>query len=98
MSRFDSETYENIKEDMLASLHEDYGVDAQEGSFMDIAVSKMAARLEEAYIDIDNIDQNLLIDTMDREHLIESGAEVGLLVDEGTSAVVKGKLNVKCEI
>lgn len=98
MSRFDSKTYENIKEDMLASLHEDYGVDAQEGSFMDIAVSKMAARLEEAYIDIDNIDQNLLIDTMDREHLIESGAEVGLLVDEGTSAVVKGRLNVQCEI
>ena len=98
MSRFEDNTFESIREQMLTDVHADMGIDAQEGSLISNAIALIANRLEEAYADLDSVNDNLLVDTMDREHLIESGAEVGLPVDEGDYAVLTGYLNIPVEL
>lgn len=94
MSLYDDRTAENLQAEMRADLSSD--VDQQEGSFIDLALAKQATRLEEAYENLEYVYDNMFCDTQDREHLIESGAEAGLLIDEGTQAVVLATVN--CEI
>jgi len=94
MSLYDDRTFENLQAEMRADLSAD--VDQQEGSFIDIALGKQAVRLEEAYENLDYVYDNMFCDTQDREHLIESGAEAGLLIDEGSQAVVLATVN--CEV
>lgn len=94
MSLYDDRTAENLQEEMRADLSTD--VDQQEGSFIDLSLAKQATRLEEAYENLEYVYDNMFCDTQDREHLIESGAEAGLLIDEGTQAVVLATVN--CEV
>lgn len=94
MSLYDDRTYENLMEEMRNDLSID--VDQQEGSFIDLALGKQAVRLEEAYENLEYVYDNMFVDTQDREHLIESGAEAGLLIDEGSQAVVLATIN--CEV
>ena len=94
MSLYDDRTFENLQAEMRADLSAD--IDQQEGSFIDIALGKQAVRLEEAYENLDYVYDNMFCDTQDREHLIESGAEAGLLIDEGSQAVVLATVN--CEV
>lgn len=94
MSLYDDRTAENLQAEMRADLSSD--VDQQEGSFVDLSLAKQATRLEEAYENLEYVYDNMFCDTQDREHLIESGAEAGLLIDEGTQAVVLATVN--CEI
>lgn len=94
MSLYDDRTFENLQAEMRADLSAD--IDQQEGSFVDIALGKQAVRLEEAYENLDYVYDNMFCDTQDREHLIESGAEAGLLIDEGSQAVVLATVN--CEV
>lgn len=94
MSLYDDRTYENLMEEMRNDLAID--VDQQEGSFLDLALGKQAVRLEEAYENLEYVYDNMFCDTQDREHLIESGAEAGLPIDEGSQAVVLATVN--CEI
>ena len=94
MSLYDDRTFENLMAEMRADLSED--IDQQEGSFIDIALGKQAVRLEEAYAELDYVYENMFLDTQDREHLIESGAEAGLPIDEGSQAVVLATIN--CEV
>ena len=39
----------------------------------------------------------MFVDTQDREHLIESGAEAGIPIDEGSQAVVLATVNCELE-
>lgn len=94
MSLYDDRTYENLMAEMRADLSDD--IDQQKGSFIDLALGKQAVRLEEAYENLEYVYDNMFCDTQDREHLIESGAEAGLPIDEGTPAVVLATVN--CEI
>ena len=94
MSRYDDRTYENLMEEMREDLSDD--IDQQEGSFVDLSLGKQAVRLEEFYEELEYVHDNMLVDTQDREHLIESGAEAGLPIDEGSPAVVLATIN--CEV
>lgn len=96
MSLYDDRTYENLMEEMRNDLSID--VDQQEGSFLDLALGKQAVRLEEAYENLEYVYDNMFCDTQDREHLIESGAEAGLPIDEGTQAVVLATINCEIEL
>lgn len=95
MSRYDDRTYENLMEEMRSDVSAD--IDQQEGSFVDLALGKQAVRLEEAYENLEYVYDNMLVDTQDREHLIESGAEAGIPIDEGSQAVVLATINCECE-
>lgn len=88
---FEDMTFENIQEAMRDETN-------LEGSMIDVAVAKVALRLEEAYADLDAVNENMLVDTQDRDHLIDSGAECGLPLKEGVPASVRGVLNCECEI
>lgn len=94
MSLYEDRTYENLMAEMRADVSSD--IDQQEGSFIDLVLGKQAVRLEEAYENLDYIHENMLCDTQDREHLIESGAEAGQPIYEGTEAEVLVVIN--CEV
>lgn len=96
MSLYDDRTYENLKAEMQNDLSDD--IDQQEGSLVDISLGKQATRLEEAYENLDYVYGNMFVDTQDREHLIESGAEAGLPIREGTQAVVLATVNCEVDI
>lgn len=95
MSLYDDRTYENLMEEMRSDLS--VNVDQQEGSFIDLALGKQAVRLEEAYENLEYVYENMFVDTQDREHLIESGAEAGIPIDEGSQAVVLATVNCELE-
>lgn len=88
---YESRTFENLQEEMRDEA-------MIEGTMIDAAIAKQAVRLEEAYADMDNINENMLVDTQDREHLIDSGAECGLPLIEGTPASVRAVMNCQCEV
>ena len=104
MSRYEDKTQENILNDSLAKannlmseLPEEERVSMDEGSLIYLALSKNALRLEEAYAELDALNDNLLVDTQDEEHLIETGAEAGLPIISGTPANVRAELNCEAE-
>ena len=105
MSLYEDRTFENLQAEALedlnekmAELPENQRVDASEGSFIYTAISKVARWLEEAYSDLDALNDNMLVDTQDFDHLVDSGAECGVPLIEGTPAVVIAYLNCQCEI
>lgn len=105
MSLYSDKTFENIQDEALQDLRsriselpENQQVDASEGSLLYMAIAKQAVRLEEAYQDLDELNDNILADTQDFEHLVDSGAECGVPLQEGTPAVVVAELNCQCEV
>lgn len=96
MSLYEDKTFENLQSEMLNDTSTD--VDQQEGSLIATAIGKQAVRLEEAYQDLDYVNDNMLVDTQDREHLIDSGVEAGLPIKEGSEAVVRAVINCQCEV
>lgn len=105
MSLYSDKTFENIQKEALQDINNkidelpaNQRVDASEGSLIYMAIAKMAVRLEEAYQDLDEMNDNMLVDTQDLEHLIDSGAECGIPIKEGTQAIVLVDLNCPCEI
>lgn len=105
MSLYSDRTYENLQNEYLtelasenSKLPENQRVDLSEGSFLYLASAKQAIRLEEAYNDLDDVNDNMLVDTQDLEHLIDSGFECGIYIKEGSPAVVRVDLNCQCEI
>ena len=89
-------TFENIMNQMLDEIPDGYSKD--EGSLIYNAVSLMAARLEEAYENLEEVNANMMVDTQDLEHLIASGAEAGVPIKEATCATFKAKFNIAVEI
>lgn len=105
MSLYEDKTFENIMGEMLeeyndksSQLPESQRVEATQGSLIWLSLAKPAVRFEEAYADLDEVNDNMLVDTQDLDHLIDSGAECGNPINEGTEAVVIADLNCECEI
>ena len=88
---FEDRTFENLQ----AEMREESNI---EGSMIDAAIAKQALRLEEAYADLDAVNDNMLVDTQDRDHLIDSGAECGLPIIEGVPASVRIVMNCCCDV
>lgn len=105
MSLYSDRTFENLQEEYLTRLNnkqeqlpENQRLDLSEGSFLYMACAKQAIRLEEAYNDLDDVNDNMLVDTQDLEHLIDSGFECGIPIMEGTPALVTAELNCECPL
>ena len=105
MSLFDDRTAENIKAELFEDLNEaieelpdNQKVSAAQGSFLDLSIGKYAVLAEELYADMDEVNDNMLVDTQDAEHLVDSGVEYGIPINEGTPAVVIADLNCLCDI
>lgn len=94
MSQYSDKTFETLQSEMLNDMGTD--VDQQEGSLIATSIAKQAVRLEEFYQDLDYVNDQMLVDTMDREHLIMSGEECGMPITEGTYAEMQAVVN--CEI
>ena len=94
---YDDRTYDNIMEEMLESFGED--VSTNEGSLAYNACAKIAEKLEDAYVDMDAIGNNMSPDTMDLEHLITYGkTQRGVEYNYATAPVVKAEFSQEIEI
>ncbi len=93
---FEDRTAENIMEEMLAGFG--VGVRTDEGSLAYNACAKIAEKLEEIYADMEDIFDNMNIDTMDLAHLISYAQERGISFRYATFPVVKGVFNQEIEI
>lgn len=84
---FDEKTYEEIMEEMLANIPDT--MDKREGSIIYDAVSPCAMELAQAYVDLGMIMDECFADTASYYYLIKRAAERGIIVKEGTAAVLK---------
>lgn len=85
---FEDRTYENIMSEMMSKMPD--GVNTDEGGLIWNACAKQALMLEEAYLAMQYLEDNLYADTQDEEHLILNGLDKGILIREATRAIVKG--------
>ncbi len=93
---FEDRTYENIMKEMMADMPDD--INTEEGSLIYNACVKQALKLEEAYLSMAYIYDNMLPDTQDEEHLIRYAAERGIFIKEATNAELLGVFNQEIEI
>lgn len=94
---YDEKTFENIMADMMEEV-EGEDIDKSEGSLIWNAVAKMALQLEEAYEAIADTYENLMVDTMDLDHLVAFGSEIGIPIVEATPAIFKAQTNCEFEL
>lgn len=84
---FEDKTFENIMDEMLANVPED--IDTREGSVIYDAIAPIAMELAQVYIDIGLVLEECFADTASYYYLIKRCAERGIMVKEGTPAVLK---------
>lgn len=92
---FEEKTYENIMAEMMAEMPSD--VNTEEGSLIWNACAKQALQLEEAYLALQQVEDNMYTDTQDEEHLIRNGADKGVPIREATNAVLKAEFQQDIE-
>ena len=85
---YEDKTYDNIMNDMMNGFGADVRTD--EGSLAFNACAKIAEKLEDAYLDLDEVRENLTPDTMDLEHLISYAPQVGIAYKYATPCIVRG--------
>ena len=88
---YEDMTYETIMREMMEDMPDD--VDTSEGSLIFNACAKQAVRLEEAYLLLSGLEQNMYADTADLEHLIRNGNERGVYINEATYAEFTSQFN-----
>lgn len=91
---YEDMTYENIMNAMMEDMPDD--IDTSEGSLIFNACAKQAVRLEEAYLLLAGLEQNMYADTADLEHLIRNGNERGVYISEATYSEFTAQFN--CEV
>lgn len=91
---FEDRTFENIMAEMMEDMPD--GVSTMEGSLLYNACAKQAARLEEAYLQMEGIVQNMYADTADLEHLMRAGNDRGCFIEAATYAEFEAQFN--CEV
>ena len=89
-------TYEEIMAKMMAEMPDD--VSTAEGSLIYNACAKQALQLEEAYLSMQIVEDNMYADTQDEEHLILNGKDKGVDIKEATKAIVQGDFLQEIEI
>ena len=90
---FEDMTYEAIMQSMMKDMPDD--IDTSEGSLIFNACAKQAVRLEEAYLLLSGLEQNMYVDTADLEHLIRNGNERGIYINEATYSELTAQFNCK---
>ena len=97
MSRYEDYTFENIMATMMENEALE-GPDTSEGSFLWDACSRMAAFGEEMYEALDDLEDNNYPDTMDFDHLLTFGAQMGVPYKDETYAQLKAQFNMEIEL
>ena len=85
---FDDRLFKTIMQEMMASFGPDVRTD--EGSLAYNACCKIAQKLEDVYGDMDALNDNMLPDTQDLDHLIRYAAERGISYNYATAPIVRG--------
>lgn len=93
---FDDRLFDVIMGEMMEAFGADVRTD--EGSLAYNACCKIAEKLEEVYGDMSDINDNLLVDTMDLSHMISYASERGLEYRYATAPIVKAVFNQEIEI
>ena len=93
---FDDRLFDVIMGEMMEAFGANVRTD--EGSLAWNACAKIAEKLEEVYGDMDAINDNIMPDTQDLEHLIRYAEERGLEYHYATAPVVKGVFSQEIEI
>lgn len=93
---FDDRLFDVIIEEMMAQVGNDMRTD--EGSLIYNACAKIADKLEEVYGDMEELNDNMLPDTQDIEHLIRYAKERGIDYKYATAPVAKGVFEQEIEI
>lgn len=93
---YDEKTFDNLMSDMMGSFGADVRTD--EGSLAYNACVKIAEKLEDVYGDMDDLNDNMLPDTQDLEHLISYAQERGISYTYATAPVVRGVFSQEIEI
>lgn len=88
---FEEMTYEAIMRSMMEDMPDD--IDTSEGSLIFNACAKQAVRLEEAYLLLAGLEQNMYTDTADLEHLIRNGNDRGCYINQATYAEFTAQFN-----
>lgn len=88
---FEDRTFENIIAEMMQDMPDN--IDTSEGSLLYNACAKQAVRLEETYMQLAGIDNNMSIDTADLEHLIRAGNDRGCYINEATYSEFTAQFN-----
>ncbi|MCI8408695.1 MAG: hypothetical protein HFJ09_05410 [Lachnospiraceae bacterium] len=93
---YEDRTQETIVSEML----ENFGVDVRtdEGSLAYNACVKIASELEDTYADLDELNDNMLPDTQDLDHLIRYARERGIYYKYATNPTVKAEFQQDIEI
>ena len=84
---FEDKTYENLMDEMLANVDE--SLDTREGSIIHETIAPIGQELELAYQDLGLVLNECFGDTASYYYLIKRAAERGVIVQEGTAAVIK---------
>lgn len=93
---FEQMTFNNIMQDMMQDMPE--GIDTQEGSLLYHACAKQALKLEEVYIGLEYIYEQLIYKTMDNEHLLSYAKEQEVIIKQETSAILQADFRQAIEI
>lgn len=93
---FENVTFEDIMQRMLDGIDDKY--DKREGSIIYIALAPAAIELQNAYIELDGVLQEVYADTASREYLIKRASEKGIKPTKATNAFAKGEFNIAVEI
>lgn len=65
-------------------------IDTSEGSLISISCTKQALMLESTHLELSEMEDNLHVNTMDIDHLILEGEDLGRPIIPATPAIVKG--------
>lgn len=93
---FENVTFEDIMQRMLDGIDDKY--DKREGSIIYIALAPAAIELQNAYIELDGVLQEVYADTASREYLIKRASEKGIKPTKATNSIVKGEFNIAANI
>ena len=84
---FETKTYEAIMEEMLGNVPSD--VDKREGSVIYDALAPIAFEIAQMYSDLDELIDETFVDTASYYYLVKRAAERGIIVNDGTPAVIE---------
>lgn len=94
---YDDKTFENIMDEMMDGFGQDVNTD--ESSLAYNACAKIAEKLEDVYADMNLLNDNMVPDTMDLDHLITYGStQRGVDFEYATAPVVKAVFQQEIEI
>lgn len=91
---------DRLQETILNEMLEQFGADVRtdDGSLAYNACVEIASELEDTYADLEELNDNMLPDTQDLDHLIRYAKERGISYKYATNPIVKGRFQQEIEI